>query len=184
MIRTARLITIALVGLAAGTSPQQPERTFTSATCQVAFRHRADWVVGPDTSQAAGPCAFLIRPLAWDSLLLAADSVDLYTLGLRLVAEGFDAALAESPFERRNGAWVVLGRQGLESSATAIAGQNWQGVWGTATIGCYRLEGGYAGLCDAPTALVGTGTRSVMLEGGPQSEDVFARILATLELRP
>jgi hypothetical protein len=184
MIRTARLLTTALVGLVSGESPQQPELTFASAPCHVAFRHPADWVVRPDTNQAADPCAFLIRPLAWDSLLVDADSVDLYTLGLRVVAQDFEAAVAESPFERRNGTWVILGRQGLENAATPIADRGWQGVWGTATIGCYRIEGGYAGLCDAPTALVGTATRSAMLEGGPQSENVFDRILATLELRP
>ena len=53
-----------------------------------------------------------------------------------------------------------------------------------ATVGCHRILGGYVGLCDILKALVATGGYSVALEGGPATDDVFNRILATLEIRP
>jgi hypothetical protein len=53
-------------------------------------------------------------------------------------------------------------------------------------MGCFR-EGSndaYAGLCDASSAVVGTATRTVALEGGPQAEVLINRILATLRFIP
>jgi hypothetical protein len=184
MISTARIFAVALLGLVSGRTPEQAELTFASATCQVTFRHPADWVVHPDTSQAGESCAFRVQPVTWDSLLLEADGVDVYTVRLRSDPFGFETAVAASAFQHRTVDWVLLGRQGSESPATGIAQRGWRGVRGTATVGCYRIEGGYAGLCDTLAAVLGTDTRSVTLDGGPQSEDVFDRILATLELRP
>lgn len=164
---------------------QQSERKFVSRSCHVAFRYPADWEVVPDTSDSRSACAFSARPLDWPRRLVASDSVDLSSISLDIAAQGVWNRVSESAFQRRGAGWVVLGRMGdLEQKADTISGPGWKGLRGTATQGCYRVEGGYVGLCDQPTALAGTRSRSIMIIGGPQSGDTFNRILATLRFPP
>ncbi|HEY6222806.1 MAG TPA: hypothetical protein VIW26_03410 [Gemmatimonadales bacterium] len=44
------------------------------------------------------------------------------------------------------------------------------------------MDGPYFGLCEEPTAIVGTASRSVVVRGKLQGEDVFDRVLQTLLL--
>jgi hypothetical protein len=162
---------------------QQPEVRFTSQDCHVAFGHPADWEVVPDTTDPPTACRFSVRPHDWQHRLAANDSIDLFTISIQIQPQGVWTQVSESNFQRRGVGWVVLGRHDLEEPADSISGSGWSGLRGTATQGCYRVEGEYAGLCDEPTALVGTPSRSLMLIGGPQSEDVFNRILASLRFQ-
>jgi hypothetical protein len=178
-----RLLSLVLLVLADTALAQQPEAQFVSQGCHVAFAYPADWEVVPVTIDPQAPCRFSVRPLNWQQRLAANDSVDLYTISVQIYPQGVWTQASERNFQRRGGGWVVLGRQDHEEPADSISGSGWSGLRGTATQGCYRVEGEYVGLCDQPTALVGTPSRSLMLLGGPQSEDTFNRILATVRFQ-
>lgn len=167
-------------------SPRRSPSAASDAGCPITFRYPTDWGAHRDTTFAEEPCTFTLRPQAWDSLLLAADSVDVYTIELRVIPEGFDAAVKRSAFALgADGRWVVHGRAGAEAPAIAIDRRSWEGVWGTAALGCYRVTGSYLGAgCESPMAFVGTATHSVELVGAHGSEDVFDRILGMLTFRP
>ncbi len=179
-----RSLGILLLVLAGAARAQQPQAQFTSPACHIGFAYPADWEVVPDTVTGPGDrCVFGVRPRDWQQRAAANDSVDLYTISVQMVPRGIWSQVAESGFRKRGAEWVVLGREDLEDPADTVSGPGWRGVRGTATQGCYRMEGTYAGLCDQPNALVGTSDRSVVLTGGPQSEDAFNRILASLRFR-
>lgn len=168
------------------TMAQQPDTEFVSRACHVRFRHPVNWVVTVDSVGRDTPCAFALRPVDWRSRLLKADSVDLFTTHVDVYPENVWAAASERGFERRPAGWVVLGRQGLANPADSVRAPEWSGVRGTRSIGCFRVGPNdvYAGLCDAPSAVVGTPTRAIVLEGGPQSEALIDGILATLRIIP
>ncbi len=181
VLASAALLPAALAGPARA---QQPDTAFASADCRIAFVHPVDWEVVRDTvTDPPDPCSFAVRPRDWLRRAVANDSVDLFTISVQVVPRGVWSQVSETGFRRRGARWIVLGRQDLEAPADTIRGPGWRGVRGTATQGCDRLDGVYEGLCDAPTALVGTDSRSVMLFGGPRSEEVFGRILASLRFR-
>ena len=177
------LLAFALVACGNAAQSQTDETTFQSPECKVAFAHPAGWEVIRDATEGMDPCRLTVRPLDWQQRLVASDSVDLHSIVVQMVERGVWAQLTESGFRRHDQGWVVLGRQDLEEPADSIGGQGWTGLRGTATQGCYREEGGFAGLCAQPTALVGTADRSLMMFGGPQTEEVFDRILATIQFR-
>lgn len=183
MPATLRFLSLLFLGVVDTALAQRPEAQFASQGCHVAFAYPADWEVVPDTLDPQDRCSFSVRPHDWQQRLAANDSVDLYTISVQIRPQGVWTQVSESSFQRRGAGWVVLGRQDLEEAADTISGAGWSGLRGTATQGCYRLEGGYAGLCDQPTALVGTTSQSVLLFGGPQSEDIFNRILTSLRFQ-
>lgn len=178
---SAWFICILLLALPCAAEAQRAEAQFASAACHVSFSYPQSWEVVPDSStDATDPCAFLVRPRDWERRAVANDSVDLYTISVQVVAKGIWAQVSETAFRKHGKGWVILGRQDLENPADTISGPGWSGLYGTATEGCDRLSGEYVGLCDQPTALVGTSNRSVMLTGGTQSEDTFRRVLTSL----
>jgi hypothetical protein len=180
----ARSFGFLLLVLVSAARAQQPESQFTSPGCHVGFAYPKGWEVVPDTTlDPDDPCAFAVRPRDWQQRAAAQDSVDLYGISVQIVPRGVWSEVSESAFRKRGTGWVVLGRQDLEDRADTISGPGWSGVRGLATEGCDRMDGSYAGLCSQPTAVVGTSTRSIMLSGGPQSEDTFNRILASLRFR-
>ncbi len=163
---------------------QQPETRFASPDCRIAFAHPAQWeVVHDTTTDPQNPCLFVVRPHDWQQLAAANDSVDLYTISVQIMPSGVWSQVSETGFQKRGAGWIVLGRQDLEAPADTVSGPGWSGVRGIPTQGCSRLEGSYAGLCDQPTAIVGNSRRSALLSGGPRSEDVFNRILASLRFQ-
>jgi len=168
------------------TLAQRPDRDFVSRRCHIRFRHPADWIVTVDTAGQETPCAFALRPVDWRMRLRRADSVDLFTTRLDVYSEGVWAVASERGFERRPEGWVVLGRQGMASPADSVHARGWAGLRGVRSIGCFRAgpDDAYAGLCDAPSAVVGTATRAAVLEGGPQSEELISHLLATLRFIP
>lgn len=161
---------------------QPSERQFANRSCHLAFAYPATWEVVSDTTDGTATCSFALRPRDWQPRLLANDSVDFFTIQVRVFPRGVWRQAPESGFERRAHGWVVLGRMGESSPADSIAGSRWSGLRGIAAAGCYREGGGYVGLCDTPVAVLGTQTRSVVLVAGPRSENVFGRVIATLRL--
>ena len=162
---------------------QQTEAGFLSQDCHVAFSYPPEWEVVRDTLDPGDACRFSVRPLDWQQRLAAHDSVDLYTIWLQIAPRGVWHQVAQSPFQRSDSGWVVLGRHDIEQPAETVSGVGWTGLRGTAIQGCYRVEGEYVGICDQLTALVGTGDQSALIIGGPESEDIFNRILATIRFR-
>lgn len=179
VVRATLYVLVTSLGLVG--RAQSVER-FEDAGCHVAFQHPTDWGVQADTGQFAEPCSYIARPVAYDSLLIQADSVDVYSISIH-VAEGSPDAVAETAgFAHRGASWVIQGRFGAETPGSPYSRADLTGVTGVAAAGCYRLGGAYVGACDAPAALVGTTSRSVAIRGGPRSEDAVALILSTLEI--
>lgn len=172
------------VGLVPGVGPAQQDTVFRSEPVTSASGLPTTWRVSQDTTYVNGGCVFLVRPLAWDSLQVEADSMSgAYTIWLESLPGSVESHLATRAFEQRDSGWVVLGRHGIESPARRTVGPGWRGVRGTAVVGCHRIEGGYVGICDLEVALIGTDRHTVELQSHPSTLDVFEAILATLELR-
>jgi hypothetical protein len=162
------------------TLAQLAETNFASVPCHVAFTYPSTWEVVRDTVDPQSDCNFLIRPKDWQQRLVSRDSVDLYTISLRSVAGDPATAAPDNGFERRGSRWVILGE--TNQPADTVSGPGWRGWHGLASARCYRVNGPYSGQCDMPTAIVGNTTRSVVLVAGTQAEDVFDRLLRTLQL--
>ena len=158
-----------------------PHATFTDADCAVGFEHPTSWRVQLDDGPYALPCTFVLRPLDYEALLIDQDSVDVFSVRVTVVAEPFDIAAPDHGFARREGAWVVLGRQGIAAPAAALERPGWTGVRGARGAGCYRIGGAYVGMCEARATALGRGDRSVLLEGSLLSEDVFELVAATVD---
>ena len=177
VVTLACLSATALTTLAVGLHAQSTVRR-----CGLEFTLPGGWTIVPDPYVVEPECGLLLRPIAWDSLLVEQDSVDFFTILVRTSAVGFVQAVVTSAFELTEGAWWVNGRLGLRNEASAISRNGWQGVIGYGPFGCYRIGGGYAGVCDFPVALVGTHTLSAIIEGGP--DDVFHAVLDGLRFVP
>ncbi len=162
---------------------ERSNSTFTSDSCGITFSHPADWIVLADSTLPNESCRFSLRPRDWAQRLIQDDSVDAYGISIRVAARGVWTEAPESGFERRGDHWVVLGRHGMEVPADTVSGEGWRGIRGTATIGCFREGGGYMGLCEVPTAVIGTESRSAAVFGASRSEDIFDHMLATLRFR-
>ncbi len=181
--RTRRIVTLAYVTAVAFAMPVAGQQDgATMSQCGLQFTLPAGWAIAPHPYAVEPECGFSLRPLAWDSLLIAHDSVDHFTMLVRVSEESFVESVPLSPFEAVEARWWVNGRLGLRNEAVAIARNGWQGVSGDGPFGCYRIGGGYAGACETPTALLGTDARSAIIEGG--SEDVFRIVLESLRFVP
>lgn len=183
---------ILLLSLAQGSfaRAQSAEAQFVSSDCDVAFAHPAEWEVVADTTrgepiadaeEAQDLCRLLVRPRDWRERLDKGVELELYTILVRVIPKSVLEQAPSSGFRRGDSGWVVLGRHDLENPADTVSGPGWSGVRGVATLGCYGEDGQYDGLCSSPMALVGARERCIFLAGGPQSEDVLDRILATLQ---
>lgn len=165
-------------------SAQQPASPpFAAPDCKLTFAVVSGWEVVRDSLGGRESCRFLVRPRDWKQRLIASDSVDVHTITLQVFTRGFQALLRETPFQRSGRRWLVLGRQNEEAPADTIRGYGWTGLKGIASVGCFKIKGTYSGLCDQPTAFIGTTARSALLIGGPKTEEAFARILATLRFQ-
>lgn len=173
-----------LLTSAASAQDAAPDRHFASRACHITFVYPTAWEVVDDTIDRARPCGFALRPADWRKRLVASDSVDVFTIWIRAFPHGVWKQASESGFERRRDGWVVLGRMGATAPAESIATAALRGVRGTAQAGCYREGGAYFGVCDNPTALLGTNSRSVLVIAGPQSEFIFNRVVTTLRFTP
>lgn len=155
-----------------------------ASVCRVFFRHPPTWELVLDSAAAApGGCRAQLRPKDWAARLAQDDSVDLYTITVDLAEVGFDAAVGESSFEQRGGQWFVMGASGVADSAWTVTGPGWRGIYAVVSSRCYGPQG-YAGLCDQPTAIVGTPRRSASIAGGPQAEEAVELLLSTLRFEP
>ena len=159
---------------------QQAETDFASVPCDVAFSYPSTWEVVRDTIDPQSNCNFLIRPKDWQQRFVDHDSVDLSSVSVRSVLGNPATAAPENGFERRGSRWVILGER--DQPADTVSGPGWRGWQGIASARCYKEDGPYVGQCDRPTAIVGTMSRSVVIQAGPQGEDVFSRVLKTLRL--
>ena len=162
---------------------------YSSRQCRMKFQIPSGWTAHPLTPDRSGDsknaiCIVRLQPRNIADLIHQNDEVDLYTIEIAtVVADNFDHAAESGGFERRKDGWVVLGRTDIESPAHSIKSSRWKGLEATATVGCFHENGGgYAGLCDAPTAVVYDGAKtSAVLDGKPQSSDQFEKILKTFE---
>jgi hypothetical protein len=179
-----RFAVLTTVVVASSAFAQAADRQFAIQSCHFSFRHPADWDVMSDTTDSAAPCRFVVRPRNWRQRVASNDSIDLFSVHMQVLPRGVWQEATANAFERRTSGWVILGRMGAAASADSITGTGWTGLRGIAPAGCYREGGGYAGTCDNPTAILGTSTRTVSLVGGPQSDLVVDRIVATLRFDP
>lgn len=161
---------------------------YSNHECRMKFRIPAGWtarLLAPNKASDYKDtiCTVRLQPRNITDLIHKDDQVDVYTIEIATVAEDFDHAAESGGFERRKDGWVVLGRTDIESPAHAIRSSRWRGLEGTATVGCFHEDGrGYAGLCDAPTAMINGGAQtSAMFDGKPQSSGEFDVILKSFQ---
>lgn len=155
---------------------------FESEECGIEFLYPANWRV-VEAPRPAGPCRFRAVPLAWDSLLIANDSVDLHWLSIASAERPFESAARDFGFEQRGDRWFALGIPGVSEPVDSVRGPGWTGVRGSRTTRCNGMGSVMGGVCEAPAAVVTSGRRSVTLGGGPQAGPILTLVLASLRIR-
>jgi hypothetical protein len=154
---------------------------FRSARCKLAFKHPESWEVAErEPKSKPDACEFELRPRDRRSRLVKDHDVDFYSIAVDMSELGFEQGLRDSGFKRDSSRWVALGREGATMPARMRAGAAWHGLTAVAQMGCYKEDGAYFGLCDEPTAFIGTARRSVHIVGGPQSTPVFDLVVRTI----
>jgi hypothetical protein len=134
---------------------------------------------GPDAV-----CTISVDPPNQKQLTAENGGIYLYGFTVEVKAGQFEHALQKGGgFEQDQGKWYVLGRQGIRSAAREVRGRGWRGVRGTATTGCFREGGGYAGLCEVDAALIGGEKWSASMYARPQSSSELAKALGRVSVR-
>lgn len=159
-------------------------KTFDRHACGVRFEMPPKWLITIEKGRADRICEISIRPRNWKKLIRDNNGVDLYGASV----EVFEAPIElvrerDSTFEKRDGQWKILGRQGIVSEAAEIEGRGWKGLRGTSESGCHHEESGYAGLCPVEVALISDGRRTAMIIGAPRSLAEVDRILAKFQFK-
>ena len=174
------LLAIALLLIASTVDARQ----FAEPGCHVRFEVPSGWTMEVERKKAEKICEIAMEPRNWKELLEKDGGVRLHGVSVEVVQGDLETAIEnDSSFEKRDGSWVILGRQGIESPATEISGNNWKGLTGISESGCHFEEGGYAGLCPVAVALVSNGTWSAIVTGAPSSHAHFDRVLKSLRFR-
>jgi hypothetical protein len=125
-----------------------------------------------------------MEPRNWKELLEKDEGIRLHGVSLEIIKGDLETVIeADGSFEKKEGSWIVLGRQGLASPASEISGNDWKGLTGIAESGCHFEDGGYAGLCPVAVALVSNGTWSAIVVGAPSSHEQFDRVLKSLRFQ-
>ena len=156
---------------------------FADPACHVRFETPRGWTIDVKKKTDVRVCEIAMEPRNWKELLEKDDGVRLHGVSVEIMEGNLETVLqSEGTFERRDGAWVILGRQGIESPASEIARNGWKGLTGISESGCHHEEGGYAGLCPVAVALVSNGKWSAIVAGAPQSHDQFDRVMKSLKL--
>lgn len=159
-------------------------RQFADPACHVRFDMPRGWTVEVDTKKPEKICEIAMEPRNWRELLQKDGGVRLHGLSVEILKGDLETAIEDDgSFEKREGSWVILGRQGIASPATEISGNHWKGLTGIAESGCHFEEGGYAGLCPVAVAVVSNGTWSAIVIGAPSSHEQFDRVLKSLRFR-
>jgi hypothetical protein len=154
-----------------------------AAPCGTTVSAPPGWEAQPlDSGTYHSPCAMRLSPPHLDDILAKSRGIDFVSVIVIGHAEGLDSALVHHGFEQDSGSWVVLGRDGARSAAHEITGAGWRGQQGLVSIACVDRKGSPAGMCEQPTALVGTSARSVFVQGGPRSEREFERVLRSVRI--
>jgi hypothetical protein len=180
-LMTALAATLACGGASSSESAQASPKVI--AGCGIEFELPEGWELTRQSPDSATRCQITLD-LADHALRDSSDIEGNYIVGLETFKSQFDSLMDRSGFVHGDSGWVAKGRQGMESPAVAVARGPWRGVQGVPTIGCFSKSAGtYAGLCDVPVAALISGDFAVFLEGGPEAEPAFTRVLATLKVR-
>jgi hypothetical protein len=175
-----RPLAIALLLIAAAADARQ----FAASACQVRFEVPSGWIVQVDKKKPEKICEIAMEPRNWRALLEKDGGVRLHGLSVEIVKGDLKSVIEDDvSFAMREGSWVILGRQGIESPTTEISGNNWNGLTGISESGCHFEEGGYAGLCPVAIAVVSNGTWTAIVIGAPSSHAHFDRLLKSLRFR-
>ncbi|HET7705198.1 MAG TPA: hypothetical protein VFM36_03865 [Thermoanaerobaculia bacterium] len=159
-------------------------RSFNDPACHVKFDVPRGWAIEIDKTKAERVCEITMEPRNREELLEKDDGVWLHGVSIEVVKGDLDTVIRnDGSFELQEGAWVILGRQGIASPASEITGNGWKGLTGISESGCHFEEGGYAGLCPVAVAMVSNGTWSAIVIGGPSSHGQFDRVLKSLRFR-
>lgn len=177
-----RLTFVAAVLLIASIAQGQLKtKVYTNAECGLRFEVPAGWVIKPSTTPnfPSATCSLDVQPVAIAKRKKNDDDITANWLTVAIMNAGLEDAADQAGFEKSGQKWVAMGRQGIEDPTNRVSGEGWTGITGTATVGCFGSEG-YAGLCDNPRAvLTDRGHRSAIIDGGPQDEEAFNRVLKT-----
>jgi len=159
-------------------------RDFAEPACHVQFEVPSGWTVEVDRNEPKRTCEIAMEPRNWRALLEKDGGVRLHGVSVEVVKSELETVIeTDGSFEKQEGSWVILGRQGIASPASEISGSNWKGLTGISESGCHFEEGGYAGLCPVAVAVVSNGTWSAIVIGSPSSHEQFDRVLKSLRFR-
>jgi hypothetical protein len=177
------LLAVVATSLACGGGGAAETTVPSVAGCGVEFELPEGWELTKQSPDTAKRCSITLD-LADHALRDSSDIEGNYIVRVETYKSQFDSLMDHSGFVRRDSGWIVTGRQGMESPATPLTRGTWRGVQGVPTIGCFsRSTGTYAGLCDVPIASLIDGDFAAFVEGGPEAEQAFTRVLMTLKVR-
>lgn len=184
VLRMRPLFLLLAIFFCGNASARKNSAIYCDKNCGIRFEVPEGWTAQSDTSlENHEICKLHVRPNKLGELTRQNGNVDVYTIEISTMERDFDSAAMLGQFERRKTEWVLLGRTGIESPATALSSDKWFGLKGTATVGCYEVNGGaYAGLCDVPRAVLNNRKqKSAILYGSSQSSEQFESILDSFE---
>jgi hypothetical protein len=158
-------------------APATEAAVFARAECHVRFEVPARRKVAVEKAVRGSVCIIYVEPQKVRQLVKENEGLNLWGLSVEVHGRSLDQALPESSFEKEDGQWQILGRQGLRSDAREIEGNGWKGLRGTSQSGCHFEEGGYAGLCEVEVALISNGKWSAEIIASPRSHKDFETVL-------
>jgi hypothetical protein len=163
-----------LVGLSAQTNTRK--HYVSSDICGFAFDYPADWV--PSAVGSPAQCRVRLSTKDRGKGLRPDGGLPLDSVEVRRERSRFLEALSRNLFDFAKGRWVVSETPGLESDATVVMTDRWEGLRGFVTSRC--SEFGIRGLCEEPRLVLrDADDRIWSMRGGSQSQEPFELILAT-----
>ncbi|OGE76189.1 MAG: hypothetical protein A3C85_02115 [Candidatus Doudnabacteria bacterium RIFCSPHIGHO2_02_FULL_48_21] len=150
------------------------------------FKYPETYEVVVETNRSLGHGLFFVglRPKSWtDTEQFKSYDESATLLGIWVDVMSFNEAATQAGFEKQNGNWVLLGRQGILGEAKEITVQKWKGLSGITSVGSFQKGGGYAGLEDSGRAIINRDNDlSAFFEMTPLiSEEVFNNLISTFK---
>gem|GEM_PF-4361524 len=161
-------------------------KTYKNQQWGIEFKYPETYEVAVETNRSLGHGLFFVglRPRGWTDTeqFKYYDESDT-PLGIWVDVMNFDEAATQAGFEKQNGNWVLLGRQGIPGEAKEITVQKWKGLSGITSIGFFQKGGGYAGLEDSGRAIINRDNDlSAFFDMTPLiSSEIFNNVVSTFE---
>ena len=161
-------------------------KTYKNQQWGIEFKYPETYEIVTETNRSLGHGLFFVglRPKGWTNSwqFKSYDKSDT-PLGIWVDDMNFNEAVTQAGFDKLNGNWVLLGRQGIPGEAKEITVQKWKGLLGINLVGVFQKGGGYTGLEDSGKAIINRDNDlSAFFDMTPLfSEEVFNNIVSTFK---